>query len=140
MGAHIAKGFLAGLERRDGYRNFAVNMCHLLPEVRCCADCDKNRAPKHGGVEFRLFDVAYGVRLRQLVGFVEALVRQMCLVQHSAAEQTALRPLLRLQGDSEAEALLPLLERLGMNASVFLETFAIPIPTQAENGRKVKIR
>lgn len=41
----------------DGFRNSAVNLCHILP-IPCCRKCDHNkRANRHTGVEFRVFDL-----------------------------------------------------------------------------------
>lgn len=121
MDKYIKKGFLSGLERRDGYRNFAVNVCHLLPVVRCCADCDKNRTPKHGGIEFRIFDVAYGERLRLLVTLVQRLVLRVC--EASRAAVSSLRPLLMLKGDLPSSTLSPLLTFLGIDETQFHVTF-----------------
>jgi len=43
---------------RDGFRHLAVNPCHLVPGVQCCARCGKNAA-RHKApiVEFRGFDL-----------------------------------------------------------------------------------
>merc|ERR1712100_64183 len=97
-----------------------VNICHLV-NVRCCRDCDKNVAPKHGGVEFRLFDVAYGIRLRAILTILERMVQMFCAV-HSSEE---LKPLLLLKGDKPSSDLSPLLKFLHLNATEVTQAFSV---------------
>merc|ERR1712113_465982 len=75
--ASLPNDFSVLLRHRDGYRNFAVNLCHVLP-ISCCQDCEKNLVPKHGLVEFRVFDMAYGDRLHSLIQIAQRLMQRSC--------------------------------------------------------------
>lgn len=66
-------------KNRDGYRNFAVNVCHLL-DVDCCRNCSKNMVPKFGGLEFRLFDANFDrERNRHCFAIPQRLVQATCV-------------------------------------------------------------
>jgi hypothetical protein len=60
-----------------GLRNFAINVCHLL-DVDCCRNCNKNKTPKFGAVEFRVFKGALGPELQYQVALAERLVQATC--------------------------------------------------------------
>lgn len=108
------RGPLMRVSERDGYRNLAVNVCHLL-QVDCCWDCDKNLVAKHGGLEFRLFDFSHGKKLRYAIMVAERLVQSLCIMP----PKSHLRPLLALPGVSPATDVLPLLDFLQINATEF---------------------
>lgn len=118
MFKHANLGVLASMAERDGYRNFAINVCHLL-NIRCCRACDKNQAPKHGLVEFRIFDVTYGERLRLLMQLVQRMV------QHSCADEQdpSLKSHLFLPGVEPEQNLEPLLKFLAIDSAAFLNVF-----------------
>jgi len=91
---------------RDGYRNFAINVCHLL-DVKCCRNCIKNETPKFGGIEFRLFNTEFGTRFRLSVSFFERLVQASCSMPVSK-----LRPHTLHAGSKPAADASPLFELL----------------------------
>lgn len=109
-----ATGPLVDAPERDGYRNFAVNVCHLLP-VDCCWECEKNHVTKHGGLEFRLFDFTHGRKLRSAITVAERLVQSLC----SMPPKPDLRPLLALPGILPATDISPLLAFLQINETEF---------------------
>jgi len=63
----------------DGLRNLAVNLCHVL-HIKCCADCPHNDVSKHGGIEFRAFDLEVGQRLELAVTLLQHLMHYTCRV------------------------------------------------------------
>lgn len=82
----------AGKENRDGYRNFAVNVCHLL-DVDCCRNCAKNTVPKFGGLEFRLFDASFDrERNRHCFAIPQRLVQATCVTPLDSMMHLVLLP------------------------------------------------
>lgn len=109
-----------------GYSTLAINVCHLL-NVKCCDDCPKNKAPKLGGINFRLFDAVFGQRLRLVMALAERLVQAIC-AQPSAKELT---PLLALQGVTPATDLVPLFTFLNLDPVDFRNAFETSKPAPA---------
>jgi hypothetical protein len=64
-------------KHRDGYRLYVLNVCHLL-DVKCCFNCDKNSAPKFGGIEFRGLDPVAGEDLRLTLMLLQRTVQFFC--------------------------------------------------------------
>jgi hypothetical protein len=118
MFEHANLGVLASMAERDGYRNFAINVCHLL-QIRCCRACDKNQAPKHGLVEFRIFDVTYGERLRLLMQLVQRMVQHSC----AGTPAPSLKSHLLLPGVKPENNLKLLLDFLKVDSAAFFNFF-----------------
>jgi hypothetical protein len=75
---HRHASSIVGLESdRDGYRNFAINVCHLL-HIDCCRNCTKNLTPKFGSVEFRLFNTEFGAPLQRALQLMQRTIQKTC--------------------------------------------------------------
>jgi gamma-glutamyl hydrolase len=94
---------------RDGYRNFAVNVCHLI-NVDCCRNCTKNHVHKFGALEFRLFNTEFGAPLRLALKFFQRLVQRSCSVSAPQLHSWALR-----SGEKSASSIYPLLDLLELD-------------------------
>lgn len=103
-------------DARDGYRNFAVNVCHVL-NIDCCQECPKNFAPKFGAVEFRMFNSEFGSPLRFSIMLFQRIVQRSCTAPlaelksmtlnkggEAAADATALFDFLDLNPESMKRA------------------------------------
>jgi len=103
-----------GVWERDGWRDFAVNVCHLL-HVDCThTPTAKNTVPKFGALEFRAFDSVVGGTLRVLTMLVVRLVQASCDMPLDA-----MTPLMLLPGVSAAPDLTMLLQFLHFEPSKF---------------------
>lgn len=65
------------LDEYQGYRNLAVNVCHLL-DVPCCMDCGKNNVAKFGYLEFRLFNSEFGSNMELAISLAQRLTKAAC--------------------------------------------------------------
>lgn len=93
---------------RDGYRNCALNVCHLI-DVDCCKDCPKNLVPKFGGLEFRMFFSTFDhERARHYAAVAQRLVQTACSVPLESMKRMALLP--GVQQASNADELLDFLQ------------------------------
>jgi len=104
-------------DERDGYRNFAINVCHLL-DIHCCQNCTKNNAPKFGAVEFRMFNTELGPSMRLAIMLFQRMVQQTC-----TAPLEQLRSMTLNLNEEPAKDVVPLLEFLNMDVSLFRDTF-----------------
>jgi hypothetical protein len=107
---------LAPQRERDGFRNMAVNVCHLL-DVKCCLDCVKNDVPKFGALEFRAFDAAFPESIL-FISLAERLVQTVCEAPYEQIE-----PLLALPGAAQPTDAKQLLEFLQLDPVEFLRAF-----------------
>jgi len=96
---------------RDGYRNFAVNVCHVL-NISCCRNCPKNLVPKFGGVEFRLFNTEFGEPMRLAMSLFQRLVQRSCTMPLAKFHEWTLN-----LGGTRAAEVTPFFELLGLNAT-----------------------
>jgi len=104
-------------DERDGYRNFAINVCHLL-DMDCCQNCTKNDIPKFGAVEFRMFNSEFGASMRLAIMLFQRIVQQSC-----TAPLEKLRSMTLNLHEEPAKDVAPLLDFLEMDASLFHNTF-----------------
>eukprot|EP00747_Dinoflagellata_sp_TGD_P167913 gnl/TRDRNA2_/TRDRNA2_193225_c0_seq1.p1 gnl/TRDRNA2_/TRDRNA2_193225_c0~~gnl/TRDRNA2_/TRDRNA2_193225_c0_seq1.p1 ORF type:complete len:398 (+),score=48.40 gnl/TRDRNA2_/TRDRNA2_193225_c0_seq1:63-1256(+) len=105
--------------RRDGYRMFALNVCHVL-NVNCCHDCEKNKTPKFGYVEFRLFNTEFGQASRHAIALAERLVQASCTASIEDLNRLIMLPSSERVPDAER-----LLQFLGLDRE-FLSAFSAP--------------
>lgn len=104
-------------DERDGYRNFAINVCHLL-DIDCCQNCTKNDTPKFGAVEFRMFNSEFGASMRLAIMLFQRIVQQSC-----TAPLEKLRSMTLNLHEEPAKDVAPLLDFLEMDVSLFHDTF-----------------
>jgi len=102
---------------RDGFRNFAVNVCHLL-NINCCRNCPKNDVKKFGALEFRMFNTEFGSPMRLSIMLFQRMVQRSCNVPLAELR----RMTLNLGGEPAADA-TDLFEFLGMDASAMQSAF-----------------
>jgi hypothetical protein len=109
----------------QGWRDFAINVCHLL-DIPCCKDCFKNDVPKFGSLEFRIFygsvDESPGGHslkksFRLFVALAERLVQATC--EQPASELT---PFMLLKGVTPAPDLRSLVEFLQFDPTYFISS------------------
>lgn len=108
------------LNLRNGYRTFALNLCHLL-DIDCCVDCEKNLVKKFGAIEFRVFDSQFGHGLLLMSALGQRLIQSTCAI--SEFDDPSLRNLLMLPGVQPAPDATALLEFLRMDPEEFCTQF-----------------
>lgn len=112
-------------KNNQGWRDFAINVCHLL-DIPCCKDCFKNNVPKFGSLEFRIFygnfdETSGGHNLKKSFRLFVALAER--LVQATCEQPTSeLTPFMLLQGMTPALDLTSLLEFLQFDPKDFLSS------------------
>jgi len=110
-------------KHNQGWRDFAINVCHLL-DIPCCRDCFKNDVPKFGSLEFRIFygnfdESSDGHSLKKSFRLFVALAER--LVQATCERPTSeLTPFMLLQGVTAAPDLTSLVEFLQFDPNDFL--------------------
>jgi len=104
-------------DERDGFRNFGINVCHLL-NISCCMDCPKNETPKFGAVEFRMFNTEFASPMRLAMMLFQRMVQRSCAAPLSVLKNMTLNS--GAQGAANADELF---EFLDMNATIMRHAF-----------------